>query len=77
MKERLIDENEMTMIIKNVTVDDAGNYTCVARNKFGEVKKNYYLSIQGVEGNIETDNIRNYIYKFISYKVKLIVNFIF
>ena len=40
----------MILIIKNVSVEDAGKYSCIAKNKFGEVKKNYYLSVQGAEG---------------------------
>ena len=44
----------MILNIKNISVDDAGNYSCVAKNRFGEVKKMYYLSVQGKEGNTLT-----------------------
>ena len=35
----------MTLIISNVTTEDGGTYTCVAKNDFGRAKANLKLDL--------------------------------
>ncbi|XP_054713925.1 hemicentin-1-like [Uloborus diversus] len=42
---KLIKDNNQTMILKNVTILDAGQYTCIASNPVGEISKLFKLRV--------------------------------
>ena len=42
-----ISDDKNTLIVKNVTVDNAGWYTCIASNKVGHVESTAHLFIIG------------------------------